>query len=870
MSASAMVSGGSCSPSPNARRRTCRGVINVFIGNGFEKFRSRAISPLRGGDLGEGQTCKRGGTPRIKPAEVKREIRLVDAFNIVFRYFREESLLFRVLRVVVQPVGLAGLPDLHVDGFRTRRGPVDDLQRRRVESQHRAYDGADRLGEFGLLGEDHRVERHLVFVEDALGAESRGVVQSAQGPEPRVGHDDVPDGLFVQRLPVAFVLRRDGDEARMVVVAPVADDEHHLPGVPGELLLGEAHDAFGFGFVVRRRVEHHHPRQLERVVQPRDVPAVGFPRHGRDAESRDVGRHAVVFEHRFVILVVDDRPQGAVLLPLELRIEGQRPCFGGFERRPVVVQQDVLRVAGHAAARGVLMVERQEGVLLVGDYFEEGVAEQRLVEGQLVEHLPQTLAAAVDAADERRQQRLPGLVAGESLARDVVGLVVDDAAVGRRTAGHQGQCRREEVVVAPAPESVALDPRRSQREVRVRAVGDPHGGFDFFRFAHGVVSGLEAAARRDFPAGARSRVGLLFVGVGDQGCVEDLASGHEYRALAVLHLVGVVPHAHLVAGHVGRVDRQHEVAAVGQHAERLVVGGSREVAAQPEVDDRNPVVGECPAAVHRIGVGGVGALRIEVFLVEVAEIGGDEERQLSVGLEVLNAQVGLVPQLVEQLHDVGRVGERRLLIGEVVDGLVADLGGDRLQKAVEGVVARCAGRVADPHRGADVLGEGLPEEHRFGLFEVGAREVVHVDVGQRRDLFVDHREVVRGGESQFGLHAAEVDGLLLFGRRGASRPARGGEFLEDVALSVPELDVRGLGHVVEYAHAEFLRRLSGQHRAEEDVFEIGSGVLFRIFEIGHGDDFFNCLFDLVVWFCRRGRVLPDLLLVRGDFLSGNF
>ena len=98
--------------------------------------------------------------------------------------------------------------------------------------------------------------------------------------------------------------------------------------------------------------------------------------------------------------------------------------------------------------------------------------------------------------------------------------------------------------------------------------------------------------------------------------VEDLGSGHEDRTLAVLHLVGVVPHAHLVAGHVGRVDGQHEVAAVGEHDERLAEGGGAEVAAQPYVHDRNSVVGQRPAAVHRIGVGRVGALCIEVLLVQ--------------------------------------------------------------------------------------------------------------------------------------------------------------------------------------------------------------------------------------------------------------
>ena len=135
----------------------------------------------------------------------------------------------------------------------------------------------------------------------------------------------------------------------------------------------------------------------------------------------------------------------------------------------------------------------------------------------------------------------------------------------------------------------------------------------------------------------------------------------------------------------------------------------------------------------------------------------------------------------------------------------------------------------------------LFEKRRFVLFEFRARKVVHVGVDQRRDLFVDHREVVGGRESQFGLHPVKVDRLLVLGRRFAPGPACGGEFLKDVALAVPELDVRGLGHVVEYAHAEILRRFPGEHRAEEDVFEVGTGVLFRIFEIGHGDDVFEWL-----------------------------
>ena len=106
-------------------------------------------------------------------------------------------------------------------------------------------------------------------------------------------------------------------------------------------------------------------------------------------------------------------------------------------------------------------------------------------------------------------------------------------------------------------------------------------------------------------------------------------------------------------------------------------------------------------------------------------------------------------------------------------------------------------------------------------------------VDQRRDLLVDHREVVGGRESQFGLHPVKIDRLLVLGRRFAPGPACGGEFLEDVALAVPELDVRRLGHVVEYAHAEVLRRLPGEHRAEEDGFEIAARVGLRVFNERH-------------------------------------
>ena len=63
------------------------------------------------------------------------------------------------------------------------------------------------------------------------------------------------------------------------------------------------------------------------------------------------------------------------------------------------------RVAGQAAARGVLMVERQQRVVFVGHRLEEGVAEERLVERQPVEQPAETLPLAVHPLDKGLQQR---------------------------------------------------------------------------------------------------------------------------------------------------------------------------------------------------------------------------------------------------------------------------------------------------------------------------------------------------------------------------------------------------------------------------------------------------------------------------------
>ena len=54
----------------------------------------------------------------------------------------------------------------------------------------------------------------------------------------------------MQRLPVAVVLRGYGYETRIVVLAALAQHEHHLSGIARELLLGRAYDALGLGVVV--------------------------------------------------------------------------------------------------------------------------------------------------------------------------------------------------------------------------------------------------------------------------------------------------------------------------------------------------------------------------------------------------------------------------------------------------------------------------------------------------------------------------------------------------------------------------------------------------------------------------------------------
>ena len=101
------------------------------------------------------------------------------------------------------------------------------------------------------------------------------------------------------------------------------------------------------------------------------------------------------------------------------------------------------------------MVEREERVSLVGHHFEEGVAHQSLVEGQAVEYTSERVALAIGSLDKGAKQRLL-LVERKTLAGYVVGLVVDYSSVGGRAARHEREGIGEHIVVAPAPELLAL------------------------------------------------------------------------------------------------------------------------------------------------------------------------------------------------------------------------------------------------------------------------------------------------------------------------------------------------------------------------------------------------------------------------------
>lgn len=266
-----------------------------------------------------------------------------------------------------------------------------------------------------------------------------------------------------QLLPVALVGGGDGNVTRTVALPAILYHEHHLPGFTGEPPFGPAHQLFRLLFVIHAPVEKHHPGELERVVEPADVPAVGLVRYGRNVHARYVGRNAVMAEHGLVLLVMNNRmqfPVGSLL-----RERPQRKRFRLLRRilRPIVMQQHMPSVGGEPAARSVLMKQRQKRCSAIGHHLHESVPEEYLVQCEFAQHLPERLPVAVYAADESGEPRQPLLVA-ETLAGDIIGLVVHYPAMGGRTAEHLRQGIRIQVVAAPAPESASGSGTRRRPE----------------------------------------------------------------------------------------------------------------------------------------------------------------------------------------------------------------------------------------------------------------------------------------------------------------------------------------------------------------------------------------------------------------------
>ena len=240
----------------------------------------------------------------------------------------------------------------------------------------------------------------------------------------------------MQVAPISVVLGGDRDEVGVVRFAAIAQDKHHLAGLAAKFLLGQADEPLGLSLVIDRRVEHHDARELERVVEARDVPPIGFVGDGRDIHAGNVGGDAIVVEGRLVVFIVDHRAERSVGLLLEMGIERERLCLGGSELAPIVVQQDMLRVAGQSAPRGILVVESQERVAGVGYDLQKSVAEEGLVEGEFADHLTERLVMPVGTTNKRGKFGNRRFVADEAFAGNVVRFVVDDAAMGGRATCH--------------------------------------------------------------------------------------------------------------------------------------------------------------------------------------------------------------------------------------------------------------------------------------------------------------------------------------------------------------------------------------------------------------------------------------------------
>lgn len=369
------------------------------------------------------------------------------------------------------------------------------------QCRQRSMTVRDRFQQFLLFSENQRVQGDFIFVQDAFGVESGRIVQSAQRPEPRMCDHDVRRSLVVQQFPVSLVGRGDGYEFRVVRLFGVFDHEHHLSRFSGESFFCGRDDVVSVLFVIHVSVQHHDTRQLERVVQPADVPLVGLVGDRRYVQSGDVGWQSVVFEHRFVVFIMNDRPQRPVRGRFEYRVERQRFGLLQCECGPVVVQQDVRSVPCDPAPRGVLVEQRQGCFVRVGRYFEKCVSEQRFVECQFIEDHAQRFSGPVRPFRDGRQ-RSAFRIAGESFARDVIRFVVDDSPVCGRPARHQRQGIREQVVRSPSPVTFVsrlVGAGRCERIDRIPAHIQVSGCI--FRFHRNEF--FSTGNRRAFVAGSR-------------------------------------------------------------------------------------------------------------------------------------------------------------------------------------------------------------------------------------------------------------------------------------------------------------------------------------------------------------------------------
>ena len=99
----------------------------------------------------------------------------------------------------------------------------------------------------------------------------------------------------------------------------------------------------------------------------------------------------------------------------------------------------------------------------------------------------------------------------------------------------------------------------------------------------------------------------------DNGC-----TGEEYYALAILHLVRVVPHTNLLLRRIGSVQCQNEVTTVCEDTERLCA--VQIVMIWRNLHDRNTMERECRAGVCRVCNRTYNTLIFEIEVVCVIDV----------------------------------------------------------------------------------------------------------------------------------------------------------------------------------------------------------------------------------------------------------